>query len=51
LTAASAGSATTTVGAIHKHRKLEGLANQYYTLLKSQLEQQCIYYQGCLEEM
>jgi len=50
-TAASAGSATTTVGAVCKHRKLEGLASQYYTLLKSQLEQQHIYYQGHLEEM
>lgn len=33
------------------HRKLEGFANQYYTLLKSQLEQQRIYYQGRLQEI
>ena len=33
------------------HRKLEGFASQYYTLLKSQLEQQRIYYEGRLEEM
>jgi BRCA1-associated protein len=33
------------------HRKLEGFANQYYTLLKSQLEQQRIYYEGRLEEL
>ena len=33
------------------HRKLEGFASQYYTLLKSQLEQQRIYYQGRLEEI
>jgi len=31
------------------HRKLEGFAGQYYTLLKSQLEQQRIFYQGRLE--
>lgn len=31
------------------HRKLEGFAGQYYTLLKSQLEQQRIYYEGRLE--
>ena len=31
------------------HRKLEGIAGQYYTLLKSQLEQQRIYYEGRLE--
>lgn len=31
------------------HRKLEGFASQYYTLLKSQLEQQRIYYEGRLE--
>lgn len=33
------------------HRKLECSANQYYTLLKSQLEQQRIYYEGRLAEM
>jgi BRCA1-associated protein len=33
------------------HRKLEGFASQYYTLLKSQLEQQRIYYEGRLEEV
>jgi BRCA1-associated protein len=33
------------------HRKLEGLANQYYALLKSQLEQQRIYYENRLEEL
>lgn len=33
------------------HRKLEGYASQYYTLLKSQLEQQRIYYEGRLEEL
>ena len=33
------------------HRKLEGFANQYYTLLKSQLEQQRIFYEGRLEEL
>jgi len=33
------------------HRKLEGFASQYYTLLKSQLEQQRIYYEGRLEEI
>lgn len=32
------------------HRKLEGFASQYYTLLKSQLEQQRSYYQNQLEE-
>lgn len=31
------------------HRKLECFAGQYYTLLKSQLEQQRIYYEGRLE--
>lgn len=33
------------------HRKLEGFATQYYTLLKSQLEQQRIFYEGRLEEI
>lgn len=33
------------------HRKLEGFASQYYTLLKSQLEQQRIHYEGRLEEI
>jgi hypothetical protein len=33
------------------HRKLEGFASQYYTLLKSQLEQQRIFYEGRLEEV
>jgi BRCA1-associated protein len=33
------------------HRKLEGFASQYYTLLKSQLEQQRIYYEGRLQEI
>ena len=33
------------------HRKLEGFASQYYTLLKSQLEQQRTYYEGRLEEI
>ncbi|GKY93503.1 hypothetical protein MPSEU_000317700 [Mayamaea pseudoterrestris] len=33
------------------HRKLEGYASQYYTLLKSQLEQQRLYYEGRLEEV
>lgn len=33
------------------HRKLEGFASQYYTLLKSQLEQQRIYYTSRLEEI
>ena len=33
------------------HRKLEGFASQYYTLLKSQLEQQRIFYEGRLEEI
>lgn len=33
------------------HRKLEGFASQYYTLLKSQLEQQRIYYEGRLDEI
>lgn len=33
------------------HRKLEGFAGQYYTLLKSQLEQQRIHYEGRLEEL
>lgn len=33
------------------HRKLEGFATQYYTLLKSQLEQQRIYYEGRLQEI
>ncbi|KAL7461556.1 hypothetical protein ACHAXS_001975 [Conticribra weissflogii] len=31
------------------HRKLEGIAGQYYTLLKSQLEQQRIYYEQKME--
>jgi BRCA1-associated protein len=33
------------------HRKLEGFASQYYTLLKSQLEQQRIHYEGRLQEI
>ena len=33
------------------HRKLEGFAQQYYTLLKSQLEEQRAYYEGQLEEL
>ena len=33
------------------HRKLEGFASQYYTLLKSQLEQQRICYESRLEEI
>ena len=33
------------------HRKLESFANQYYTLLKSQLEQQRTYYESQLEEI
>jgi BRCA1-associated protein len=33
------------------HRKLEGFASQYYTLLKSQLEQQRSFYEGRLEEI
>jgi BRCA1-associated protein len=33
------------------HRKLEGYAGQYYTLLKSQLEQQRIFYEGKLESI
>lgn len=33
------------------HRKLEGFASQYYTLLKSQLEQQRIFYEGRLKEI
>jgi BRCA1-associated protein len=33
------------------HRKLEGFAGQYYTLLKSQLEQQRIHYEGRLGEL
>jgi BRCA1-associated protein len=33
------------------HAKLEGFASQYYTLLKSQLEQQRIFYEGRLEEI
>jgi BRCA1-associated protein len=33
------------------HRKLEGFASQYYTLLKSQLEQQRIFYDGRLQEI
>jgi BRCA1-associated protein len=33
------------------HRKLEGFASQYYTLLKSQLEQQRTFYEGRLEEV
>eukprot|EP00934_Nitzschia_sp_Nitz4_P004075 Nitzschia sp. Nitz4//scaffold202_size38995//34114//35856//NITZ4_007637-RA/size38995-processed-gene-0.50-mRNA-1//-1//CDS//3329541399//4065//frame0 len=33
------------------HRKLEGFASQYYTLLKGQLEQQRTFYEGRLEEI
>jgi BRCA1-associated protein len=33
------------------HRKLESYASQYYTLLKSQLEQQRIYYESRLDEI
>ena len=33
------------------HRKLEGLANQYHTLLQSQLEQQRLYFESILESM
>ena len=33
------------------HQKLEGMASSYYTLLKSQLEQQRIYYEGRLDEI
>ena len=33
------------------HRKLEGYASQYYTLLKSQLEQQRVYYEGVMDEI
>ena len=33
------------------HRKLEGFASQYHTLLKSQLEQQRSFYEGRLEEI
>ena len=33
------------------HRKLEQYASQYYTLLKSQLEQQRIYYEAKLQEI
>jgi len=33
------------------HRKLEGFASRYYTLLKSQLEQQRIFYEGRLQEI
>ena len=33
------------------HRKLEGYASQYCTLLKSQLEQQRVYYQGVMGKM
>lgn len=33
------------------HRKLEGFAGQYYTLLKSQLEQQRCFYEGRLEAL
>ena len=33
------------------HRKLESFASQYYTLLKSQLEQQRAYFEGRLEEV
>jgi len=33
------------------HRKLESFASQYYTLLKSQLEQQRTFYEGRLEEI
>ena len=34
-----------------QHRKLEGFASQYYTVLKSQLEQQRIFYEAQLEEI
>ena len=33
------------------HQKLEGMATSYYTLLKSQLEQQRVFYEGRLEEI
>ncbi len=33
------------------HRKLEGYASEYYTLLKSQLEQQRVYYEGVMEKI
>ena len=33
------------------HRKLEGFASQYYTVLKGQLEQQRIFYESQLEEI
>lgn len=33
------------------HRKLEGFASQYYTTLKSQLEQQRSFYEGRLQEI
>ena len=33
------------------HRKLEGFASQYYTVLKSQLEQQRIFYEAQLQEI
>jgi BRCA1-associated protein len=33
------------------HRKLENYASQYYTLLKSQLEQQRTFYEGRLQEI
>jgi BRCA1-associated protein len=33
------------------HRKLEGFATQYYTLLRSQLEQQRAYYEERLDEL
>lgn len=33
------------------HRKLEGYASQYYSLLQSQLEDQRKYYQGRIEEL
>jgi BRCA1-associated protein len=33
------------------HRKLEGFASQYYTILKSQLEQQRTFYENRLQEI
>jgi len=33
------------------HRKLEGYASQYYTLLKSQLEQQRMHYEGMMQNI
>jgi BRCA1-associated protein len=33
------------------HRKLEGYASEYYTLLKSQLEQQRVYYEDIMEQI